>query len=285
MNVHRQCQFNISMRAFAGWIQASCLRRCCHLLFPGCYYAHKLTAHQDVYETLKDSEGVRPMTAELCTCFCLCWHMGRSLGSGRTSCCSWADVNFWGPSKHTITKRFVRTVPIQWYLKLWHLFNANLHYQICLQSSSLSAAFWILEPQALTQGFVWFLLQMRCKNVEGLRRGMLTRSLRAETQTHQLCCLPPLPDLQNVVCTPPWSSASGADVPQFVWRRCWRGKKLESMMTGVKRKRMRRRVEGPHFPLLHQLLPFGLEDRKCRPGWLHWGKGGTEVTRSGRCIR
>lgn len=50
-----------------------------------------------------ETGGRRP-NAELCTCFCLCWHMGRFPGSGHTSCCSWAGVNSWAPSKYKITQ-------------------------------------------------------------------------------------------------------------------------------------------------------------------------------------
>lgn len=56
-------------------------------------------------------------------------------------------------------------------------------------------------------------------------------------------------------------------------------------MTGVRRRKRKRRVEEQHFPLLHRLLLIGSEDHKYRPGSLHWEKGGIEVTRSGWCER
>lgn len=199
-------------------ILLSSLGRRCHLVFTSRYYTQTHYAslcYHDAKQTLKDfgwissETGMRQVTSELCTCFCLCWHRGRSLGSERTSCCSWAGVNFWAPSKHTITHRLVRTKlhfhGIYW---SWNdlLFSyASLRYQICLQTSILSAAFWILEPRALSPGFVWFLLQIRCVNEEGLQRDTSAWFVRNETQAHRLCCFPPSPALQNVVGTPPWS--------------------------------------------------------------------------------
>lgn len=112
---------------------------------------------------------------------------------------------------------------------------------------------------------------------EGLQRDTLAQCVPNETQAHRLCCLPPSPAQQNVVYTPPWSWASAADALRFVGGRHWRGKKLELMTTGVRRRRRRWRVGEPHFPLLYRLILIGLEVRKCRPGSLRWE---IEVTRS-----
>lgn len=166
------------------------------------------------------------------------------------------------------------------------LLSVDLHCRTRLHSSIPWAAFWTREPQALSQGFVWFHLWIRfmwnkTKKLSKLRRKK--KHLRKQVQvyprsTYRLSWLPPVPALRCAVCIPLWSWACETDARWCVWRTGCLGKKLRRCprrrrrrrTTEEKKLRTLKRVEEPRLPLLHRLLLIGLEVHTCHLGLHRW---------------